>query len=215
MKLHIYIETGISRERRNKKQYTNEWYFVRDFLRHLCPDIKEEEDFEIIDVGGKDKLAMFDNQMREATRNNEKNLVIFDCDFVATGGGLENRRKNFEDMKRSLGVDFDYFLFPNNHDEGAFEDMLLHIINPAHKGIMDCFVRYEQCMAKRNEEMGGACYNLPNVKAKIYTYITSFKRSNKETENVKGGEWDFMNTEYWDLDNEYLAPLKAVLESYF
>ena len=213
MKLHIYIETGISRERRNKKQYTNEWYFVRDFLRHLCPDIKEE-DFEIIDVGGKDKLTMFDNQMREATRNHEKNLVIFDCDFVATGGGLENRRKNFEDMKWSLDVDVDYFLFPNNHDEGAFEDMLLHIINPAHKGIMDCFVRYEQCMAKRNEEMGEDCYSLPNVKAKIYTYITSFKRNNRENESVKSGNWDFGNSNYWDLNNIYLSPLISFLKQY-
>lgn len=66
----------------------------------------------------------------------------------------------------------------------------------------------------QNVTRRGDCYNLPNVKAKIYTYITSFKRSNKETENVKGGEWDFMNTEYWDLDNEYLVPLKTFLKSY-
>lgn len=214
MRLNIYIVTGLSRERKNTNKYTNEWCFVRDFLKHLCPDFTEGMDFRIIGVGDKDKLGMFDNQMLEATRNNEKNIVIFDCDNVATGGGLENRRKNFENMRKALGVDFDYFLFPNNHDEGAFEDMLLHIIKPAHNGIMDCFVRYEQCMAKRDEEIGGGYYNLPNVKAKIYTYITSFKRSKRDTENVKGGDWDFMNTEYWDLDNEYLAPLKNFFERY-
>ena len=55
MKLHIYIESGISEERKARRQYTNEWYFVRDYVKHLCPDLDDSE-FEIVGVGGKDKL---------------------------------------------------------------------------------------------------------------------------------------------------------------
>lgn len=213
MKLHIFIETGLSKERKQNKQYTNELYFVHDYLKHLKEDISDD-DFEIIDVGGKDKLRLFDNQMREATKNGEKNIVVFDCDYEATGGGLNNRKSTFEALKVSLGVNFDYFLFPNNQDEGAFEEMLLHVINPRHKGVLECFENYENCMKCRNESMGGDCYDMPNVKAKIYTYITSFKRSNSGIGSVKSGNWDFGNTEYWDLDSEYLNPLKSFLEQY-
>lgn len=213
MKLHIFIETGLSEKRKKNKQYTNEWHFVCDYLKHLKEDINDD-DFEVIDVGGKDKLRLFDNQMREATSKGEKNIVVFDCDYETTGGGLDNRKRTFEDLKASLGVDFDYFLFPNDKDEGAFEDMLLHIINPRHKGVLECFESYENCMKRRNESMGGNCYDMPNVKAKVYTYITSFKRSNSENDSVKSGNWDFGNTEYWDLDSEYLKPLKSFFEQY-
>lgn len=56
---------------------------------------------------------------------------------------------------------------------------------------------------------------MPNVKAKIYTYITSFKRSRSKSEKVKKGDWDFSNKEYWDLDSKCLAPLKSFLLSVF
>lgn len=210
MKLHIYIESGISEERKARRQYTNEWYFVRDYVKHLCPDLDDSE-FEIVGVGGKDKLPMFDNQMADAKRANESNLVIFDCDNAAIGGGLDNRARWLEGLKSSTGMDFDYFLFPNNKDDGAFEDLLLHIVNQRHAGILDCFSKYENCLASRNDQMGGGCYVLPNLKAKIYTYITSFNRSKSKNDEIKSGNWDFSNSEYWDLDNEYLAPLKQFL----
>ncbi len=55
---------------------------------------------------------------------------------------------------------------------------------------------------------------MPNLKAKIYTYITSFKRSKREADEVRSGNWDFLNTEYWDLEHEYLNPLKTFLEKH-
>lgn len=212
MKLHIFIESGVGTERKRKRQFTNEWHFVKNYVHHLRPDI-HEEDVEIIDVGGKDKLRMFDNQMKENARKKEHNVVLFDCDHIATGGGLEIRVKGFTQLQKELGIRFDYFLFPNNQDEGAFEDLLIHIVNPKHSGVIDCFSKYEQCMQIRNTQMND-CYEMPNVKAKIYTYITSFKRSSAAANEVKHGNWDFLNTEYWDLDNEYLNLLKQFLEKY-
>lgn len=213
MKLHIFVETGIPVVKKNNKQYTNEWHFIQQYTKHLCSTLSDE-DIDIIDVGGKDKLAFFDNQMRDFTVNGEKNLVIFDCDSMATGGGLKKRRDDFEALKKSANIDFDYFLFPNNQDEGAFEDLLLRIINPKHQGIMDCFSRYEQCVGGQNEAMGGNCYEMPNIKAKIYTYITAFKRSKRDADIVKSGDWNFCNDEYWDLDHSYLLPLKSFLSRY-
>lgn len=184
MKLHIFVETGIPTAKKNNKQYTNEWHFIQQYIKHLCSTLTDG-DIDIIDVGGKDKLAFFDNQMRDYTRNGDKNLVIFDC-----------------------------FLFPNNQDEGAFEDLLLQIINPKHQGIVDCFSRYEQCVGGQNEAMGGNCYEMPNIKAKVYIYITAFKRNKGDANKVKNGDWNFCNVEYWDLDHAYLMPLKSFLEKY-
>jgi len=214
MKRHIFIETGLSDTKRMSRQYTNEWYFVRQYVLHLFPDLSDN-DFDIVDVGGKDKLRLYENQMRDNTLHGDKNLVIFDCDSASTGGGIENRKAGFEKMKKELGVEFDYFLFPNNQDEGTFEDMLLNIVNSKHSGIMDCFSKYESCVGGQNESMGGNVYEMPNVKAKIYAYITSFKRSRSASERIKKGDWDFSNNEYWDLDSAFLAPLKSFLLSAF
>lgn len=214
MRLHIFIETGIADAKKMAKQFTNEWYFVYHYVLHLFPSLSDN-DFDITDVGGKDKLRLFKNQMRDNAMHGDKNIVIFDCDDVSTGGGMENRRAGFEKMKKELGVEFEYFLFPNNKDEGSFENMLLHIINSEHSGIMDCFSKYEACVGGQNESKGGNVYETPNVKAKIYTYITSFKRSRSASEKIKKGDWDFSNKEYWDLDNEFLSPLKSFLCQHF
>lgn len=213
MKLHIFVETGIPAAKKNNKQYTNEWHFIQQYIKHLCSTLADG-DIDIIDVGGKDKLAFFDNQMRDYTRNGDKNLVIFDCDSIANGGGLKKRQDDFEALKKSADIDFDYFLFPNNQDEGAFEDLLLQIINPKHQGIMDCFSHYEKCVGGQNEAMGGNCYEMPNIKAKVYTYITAFKRNKGDANKVKNGDWNFCNVEYWDLDHAYLMPLKSFLKKY-
>lgn len=214
MMVHIFIETGVSDAKRMAMQYTNEWYFVHQYVLHLFPHLSSK-DFDIVDVGGKDKLRLYENQMRDYAMHGDKNIVIFDCDDASTGGGLENRKVRFESMKKDLNVEFSYFLFPNNKDDGAFEDLLLHIINSDHSGIMDCFSKYESCVGGQNASKGGNVYEMPNIKAKIYTYITSFKRSRSALDKVKKGDWDFSNKEYWDLDNEYLAPLKSFLLTAF
>ncbi len=213
MKLHIFIETGVPTTKKENNQYTNEWYFIHQYIKHLRDTISDE-DIDIIDVGGKDKLSFFDNQMRDFGKNGDKNLVIFDADFVIDGGGVEKRQNDMKAFKESALVDFDYFFFPNNQDDGVFEDLLLQIINPEHQGIMDCFSHYEQCIGGQNEVKGGNCYETPNIKAKVYTYITTFKRSKKEADKVKKGNWDFGNAAYWNLNHSYLTPLKSFLEKY-
>lgn len=51
-------------------------------------------------------------------------------------------------------------------------------------------------------------------KAKVYTYITAFKRNKGDANKVKNGDWNFCNVEYWDLDHAYLMPLKSFLKKY-
>lgn len=210
MKLHIFIESGIDPGKRGKGQFTNEHYFIEQYIQHLCKGYNPE-DVDIVHVGGKDKLRMFDNQMKDYTRQGDTNIVIFDADYISTGGGLKKRIADFECLKQEMGVDFDYFLFPNNWDEGTFETLLLQIINKDHAGIIDCFSRYENCVEAQNKLKGGDCYEMPNTKAKIYSYITSFKMSNADKSSVKIGNWKFYSSVFWNLDDSYLEPLKNFL----
>lgn len=209
-KLHIFIETSISEEKKKGTKYTNEYYFIEQYLHFLYPDITTE-DYSITGVGGKDNLKNYDNIMKQNTTSGEYNIVIFDCDDPTTGGGFDNRTKQLNDLKSEYGVDFDFFLFPNNKDNGAFENLLLNIINPKHNGLIDCFDKYEMCIG--GQDTSGDLYETPNCKAKIYSYITSFKRSRKEREKIKSGNWDFQNEKYWNLKSDYLLPLKDFIES--
>lgn len=210
-KLNIFIETGNSGNNKVAPKYTNEYYFVRQYLHHILPGITED-DYKIISVGGKDKLRMYDNEMKQNTDNGETNLVIFDCDEQSCGGGIKNRNENFDSIKKELSIDFAFFLFPNNNDEGCFEDLLLNIINPEHSGLIDCFNGYEMCIGSKDPE--GEKYKTPNKKAKIYAYITSFKCSRKQNESIKNGNWEFNNSKFWNLDTEYLNPLKDFILSH-
>lgn len=210
-KLHIFIETAPHDEKNKGAKYTNEYYFIEQYMHHLYPEITND-DYSITCVGGKDNLKNYDNAMKQNTAAGGHNIVIFDCDHPSTEGGFEKRTKQLESLRKEYDVDFDFFLLPNNKDNGAFEDLLLNIINQQHKGIIDCFERYEMCI--RGQDASGELYETPNTKAKIYSYITSFKRSRKEHEKIKGGNWDFTNGKYWDLDSEYLKPLKEFIRNH-
>lgn len=206
-KLHIFIETTMPRKGGKVEKRTNEYCFIEQYLQYLIPEIRIE-DFDITGVGGKDNLKNHDNAMQQNSAKHEKNIVIFDCDSPETDGGLSKRIKQMEELKKEFNMEFDYFLFPNNKDNGTFEDLLLHIVNPQHKGLLDCFEGYEMCIKGCDNDN---LYQTPNKKAKIYSYITSFRRSRKEDNNLKNGDWNFKNSQYWRLDAEYLSPLKSFI----
>lgn len=210
-RLHIFIETSAPVKGKKGMRYTNEYYFVEQYLRHLRPGIGEDE-YEITCVGGKDNLKNYDNAMRQTQAEGGHNIVVFDCDSQAMGGGIEERKRQMETLKQKLGIDFGYFFFPNNKDDGAFEELLLNITNPRHRGILDCFDKYEMCIG--GQKNAAELYQTPNSKAKIYAYVTTFMHSRSENEKIKSGDWSFHNLEYWDLDSEYLTPLKEFLEGY-
>ena len=62
-KLHIFIETSISSTKKKQGLYTNEYHFVEQYLKYILPGISAI-DYDITDVGGKDKLWMFVNGIK-------------------------------------------------------------------------------------------------------------------------------------------------------
>lgn len=196
----IFIETS--------KENSNEAQFIQTVVNSLSKECK------LVYVGGYTNLPKHKNQFIENEANSEKSVVIFDADYRSTGGGFAARKEWLENQRNILNVQFKFFLFPNNHDDGIFETLLQRIVNPKYNCLLSCFEEYEQKITDFDKRLGGNVFETPDEKAKIYSYISAFKRTEDEKESFKNKHnWDFTNTKYWDLNSTKLDPLKNFLQA--
>ena len=136
-----------------------------------------------------------------------KVVIIFDADSLGNNGGYETRKKEIEEVLGENNAQAELFLFPNNEEDGDFETLLEHLIqNEKHTQMLDCYADYETCL--------GNDYVHPNLKGKIFTYISAMKMSSSKRRKLGNGEWMFGNAEYWSLESDYLKPLKAFLQQH-
>ena len=136
-----------------------------------------------------------------------KVIIIFDADSLGNNGGYETRKKEIEEVLGENNAQAELFLFPNNEEDGDFETLLEHLIQKEkHTQMLDCYADYETCL--------GNDYVHPNLKGKIFTYISAMKMSSSKRRKLGNGEWMFDNAEYWSLESDYLKPLKAFLQQH-
>jgi predicted ATP-dependent endonuclease of OLD family len=187
-------------------------------IKHLCSllhiDLAPEEK-NLISVGGFTKIIDQHPKFEEAKNNSQKILIIFDSDQDGIdNGGYKDRKKYLLNVIYGMGLDllegthFNIYLFPNQKDAGEYENLLESIINTKHRVKLNCFQSFEKCIEDNNSE---GIYESPDIKAKMYSYIKTFKMSNSKEKYLGTGDWDFNNQEYWNFDSEYLQPLKNFL----
>ena len=164
------------------------------------------ETYELVPLNGKDNLSKAANQFQLNSLEGGRNLIIFDADTVATHGGFSRRLAEIQSIieKYELQV-YGVFLYPNHHDDGIFENILENILRQdLHQHWLDCYSDYEKCL--------GNDYLTPNLKGKLFTYISAQKDISNTKRNKFGqGCWLFDNSSYWNLDSPYLGPLKDFL----
>ena len=165
------------------------------------------------DTGGYHKLRSEDSigSLWQNTDLGGINLVIFDADEDP-----ENRRNELLTIKEEFGVEFELFLLPNNKDAGALEDMLEQIINPNNQPVMDCWQTYEGELERvRIPTKTPPTLTIPAKKTKIYAYLETLLGSTKSQKKlIKEANRNYENAQHWNLDAEYLEPLKKFINHY-
>ena len=136
------------------------------------------------------------------------NLVIFDADE-----DIETRRAELLAIKDEFGVEFELFLLPNDKDAGTLEDLLENIINPNNQSVMDCWATYEGELEKvRIPTKTPPTLTIPAKKTKIYAYLeTLLGKSKNQKKLIKDANRNYENIQHWNLDTEYMEPLKEFL----
>ena len=182
--------------------------FVEDYYHHLFRMVAPKD--SIYASGGYKNLSNESilQRMRMNTDQGGVNLVIFDAD-----DDYEARWKELSSIKERDGVEFELFLFPDNRDAGALEDMLENIINTRNRPILDCWENYEKELVQLQiEGRTPPPLTTPAKKTKIYGYLEALLGESKnEKKKIKEKERDYENTLHWDLDADYLERLKEFL----
>ena len=191
--------------------------FFRDYYHHLFGELAPENSIihtgKDDDTGGLNKLKSEEalQALRQNTDQGGINLVIFDAD-----DDYEARRRELLTIKEEFGVEFELFLLPNDKDAGELEDMLENIINPNNQPVVDCWETYEGELGKvRIPTKIPPTLTIPAKKTKIYAYLeTLLGKSRSQKKLIKDPNRDYENTQHWNLDAEYLEPLKKFLNRY-
>lgn len=191
--------------------------FLSDYYHHLFSEnapknsITHTGELSNEKTGGYRKLLDEANlfNMHSNIANGGVNLVIFDADE-----DFETRRKELLAYKEEYGVEFELFLLPNNKDAGELENLLENIINTNNRPIFDCWENYEQELVKL--DIPGRTpppLTTPAKKTKIYGYLEALLGESKSQKKmIKEAERKYENPLHWNLDAEYLKPLKEFLE---
>lgn len=153
------------------------------------------------------------NQLRSSADDGDNNLVFLDADTPAKQGGFDIKKDWVEGKKKEHNLDFSYFIYPDNSEDGDVECLMEDIAcRDRHRTWFDCFEDYEKCVIGIKDAEGHRLYNVPNLKGKLHTYISSMNLSNKLRSKLGNGDWLFENEEFWNLSSDSLKPLLTFLE---
>ena len=188
----------------SKNDKTQEFNFIQAYLKHLGIAL-DKVDF--VHEDGKDNIRLDRNKFLEAQTENKNNIILFDADKNSSTKVMLD-----DFLVKNPDIQANYFLFPNNEEDGDVETLLDHILHKEKfQGFFGCFNDYEMCIKGQKDETGNTLYSTPNLKGKLYTFFTSLHLSNSKMKEVKRGNWLFNEQGYWDFDSSYLEPLKIFL----
>ena len=178
--------------------------FLIDYVFHLRNIKMTETNFIKIEGCSFELLAeqksFFD--LNTDDKNKGTNILIFDAN-----GDYKKKKAEILSWKEKLNIEFELFLFPNDSGNGNLETLLENISLPEHKIIFDCFDKYQDCIGIKSN------YTLPNQKARIYAYAEAVL-SKFQSEEIRDDRRNYLNTNLWKLDADYLNPLKKFIQQY-
>ncbi len=181
--------------------------------KHDILKIKFNNDIEVIEVGGCDKLSvqLYSSMLEDNTADGGTNIVIFDADYeVKKNGnkGFESCIKKLEAIKSNKGLVFDYYLWPNNKNDGIIEDLLRKLIPSKNECIYNCIDTHHACL----ESLQIPNLKIAELKEKVGYYLYTVNKNSKPSHR------DYKDSQYWNLDYNLIQDLtdfKAFLDNFF
>lgn len=179
--------------------------FIKQYIGHLYGDVVDDERLVILKGWDNLKTEATAIRMHSMSANGGVNLVIVDTDK-----DFQIRKDEIAKWQQANKVQFELFLLPNNHDAGTLEDLLENIINPNNRPIFNCWEQYEQELVQT--DVPGRTpppLTTPAKKTKIYGYLEALLGETKSQKDlIKEANRNYENPQHWNLDAEYLEPLK-------
>jgi hypothetical protein len=206
--------------------------FISDYIAHIVPgatvkilkgkvahiSMDDVPEIKVQGLNGWTDIQHVHNQFIQNTANNGVNLIIFDADSIENEGGFTKRKQDIGDKMK--GLSHEIFLFPNNQGDGALECLLENIINKKNTPIFECWGKFEICLQEHAskeiyQEDENKKLTTPAKKSKIYVYLEALLgKTKEEKKRIKDPNREYQNSEYWNLDADYLNPLKEFLLKY-
>ena len=184
--------------------------FLCQYIHHLFGVVVPNERIVMLDGWTNLKGTAWQQRMRAITDKGGTNILIIDAD-----NDIEARRSDVLSWKAENALEFELFLLPNNKETGALEDLLERIINPNNRPILDCWEDYEQELVQL--DIPGRTpppLTTPAKKTKISGYLEAMLGESKsQKEMIKEVNRNYENAQHWNLDAEYLEPLKEFLDN--
>lgn len=179
--------------------------FLRDILSIKFGSIFSKKRLEELIIiadgysGIKNQIDEFKQIEKDKKREGGINIVIFDADYKnekEATHGFKEKIAFLEGIKKEFDITFEYFLFPDNANDGTLETLLEHCIHPDNIEVLDCWRGFEQCIESKNKG-----YTIPANKTKIYAYLECLYGDTKdEKKKVKDPNRDFTEKDKWVFD---------------
>lgn len=198
--------------------------FLADFLESFY-DIKLErvpnkskikvfnkiKEIEIVDVGGCTNLSnpLYLNTLKDNKDLSIQNIVIFDADITGQingNKGFNACKQKLDNLRKNKDVDFQYYIWPNNNDDGIIENLLKELIPKEKEKVYNCIESHQECLLSLNDEK----LKIADLKDKISYYLFTCKSDSR----VKNR--NYKDTDFWNLDliNTGLNKLKLFLDNF-
>lgn len=173
----------------------------------------KNENIEIIPIDGCKQIKKI--VIKQLFVNNSelggKNILIFDADYTGVNGnnGFENCNIMIENLKehQSNPIEFSHYLWPNNKDDGLFENLLDKIIPTDKYCVVGCLESNLSCLNLLKEQHS---IKVPGIKEKINSYLHLFSQPTKLIERS-------YKNDFWHLDTticEELSFFKSFLKDH-
>lgn len=173
--------------------------------------ICEDESVIIFIAGGYTALKKLRVKLQVLIDDGYELAVIQDADDAVKDpdyGGYENRLKYLNDLKESVEIDFESFLFPNNSDDGDLETLLLSIARQEkYEPYHECYSTYSNGVRNFSKEIHAE--ELLERKNLVFNYCQVYHGLTKSKEINRLYELD-----YWDFNHVSANPLKDFLKGY-